>query len=82
MRVLRLEKSNRQHKKYVADVVIDGKTYRNIHFGDSRYQQFKDSTPLKLYSELDHLDNERRLKYHQRHISDGPASLLSKKFLW
>ena len=34
-----------------------------IHFGDSRYEQFRDSTPLKLYSYLDHKDKERRRNY-------------------
>jgi len=93
IQILRLERSNRKHKKYIADVVIDNTIHHNIHFGDTRYgsvaawalgtlQQYKDSTPLKLYSHLDHLDPERRRLYHKRHISNGPASQLSKHFLW
>ena len=37
-----------------------------IHFGDKRYQQYKDQTPAKLYSHLDHNDNERRQRYLKR----------------
>jgi hypothetical protein len=37
-----------------------------IHFGDRRYQHFKDSTGLGLYSNLDHGDKERRKSYLAR----------------
>ena len=37
-----------------------------IHFGDKRYQHFKDTTPLKLYSNLDHGDEKRRDSYLKR----------------
>lgn len=42
--------------------------YKNkwIHFGDVNYQQFRDSTPLKLYKTLDHNDPERRKSYLRR----------------
>lgn len=82
MQVLDLRKSNQKYKKYRADVVIDGQTYRNIDFGDTRYQHFRDSTPLKLYSYLDHNDEKRRQNFYKRHqYNNGPAALLSKKFL-
>ena len=54
-------KSNRKHKKY--------KVYYNnkwIHFGDKRYGQYKDQTPLKLYSHLNHNDKKRRKNYLSR----------------
>lgn len=57
-----IRKSNKKNKKYMVNV--DGKW---IHFGDKRYSQYKDQTPLKLYSKLDHLDEIRRLKYFIRH---------------
>lgn len=38
-----------------------------IHFGDTRYEHYKDTTPLKLYSHLDHNDKERRRLYRARH---------------
>lgn len=37
-----------------------------VDFGDKRYQQYYDSTPLKLYSHLDHLNDYRRYKYLSR----------------
>lgn len=55
------KKSTRKHKKYMVQ-------YKDgwIHFGDTRYQHYKDSTPLKLYSHLDHGDKERRGNYRAR----------------
>lgn len=38
-----------------------------VQFGDQRYEHYKDRTPLKLYSYLDHRDKERRKKYIARH---------------
>ena len=52
-----LKKSTRQFKKYMA-VFDDGRP--SVHFGDNRYEQYRDSTPLKLYSHLDHNDNTRK----------------------
>ena len=79
-----LRKSNRKNKKYMADAVkIGNKLYRNIHFGDTRFQQYHDNTNLKLYSHLDHNDDNRRRLYHLRHFKDsGPAGILSKVLLW
>ena len=53
---LRFYKSERKNKKYA--VVVNDKV---IHFGDTRYQQYQDKTPLKLYSYLNHYDEKRRL---------------------
>lgn len=83
MEVIRLEPSTRNHKKYVADVIIKGKLYKNVHFGDKRYQHYRDMTPLKLYSYLDHEDMARKRAFHSRHKNNnGPASMLAKEFLW
>ena len=59
--VSKFEKSTRQNKKYMV-------YYNNkwIHFGDSRYQHFRDRTPNKLYSYLDHNDTTRRDSYRKR----------------
>ena len=48
-------------KKYTA-FVRNKKTYkiRRINFGDRRYQQYKDRTPLHLYSKLNHLTRKRQ----------------------
>ena len=75
----RFEPSTRKHKKYAA-VFADG---RKVHFGDKRYQQFRDSA-LGLYSKLDHKDQERRRRYLARH-GEGKkysAKWFAEKFLW
>jgi tRNA U54 and U55 pseudouridine synthase Pus10 len=83
LEVLKIEKSDTKYKKYRADVLINGEIKKNIDFGDTRYQHFKDRTPLRLYSNLDHGDRERLRLYHLRHRNNnGPAGLLSKRFLW
>ena len=58
---LHFEPSSSKHKKYDA-ILMNRKTLRTkkVPFGDKRYQQYKDSTPLKLYKDLDHGDPERR----------------------
>ena len=76
-----LEKSTRKHKKYMA-VFPDGK---KVHFGDNRYQQFKDSTGLGVYSSLNHGDSERRKRYYSRHGKHAvrySAKWFSHNFLW
>lgn len=68
-------RSTRKHKKYM--VLYNGKW---VHFGDTRYEQFKDSTPLKLYTHLDHGDVKRQKNYLQRSrgIRDGNGNLTYK----
>lgn len=81
--LLKIEKSPAKFKKYRADALIDGELYKDVDFGDVRYEQFKDSTPLKLYSHLDHNDTKRLHNFYLRHEkNNGPAALLSKKYLW
>ena len=83
MQVLSLRVSNRKDKKYVADVIADGKLHRNVHFGSRDYQHFRDSTPLRAFSHLDHNDPKRRERFHQRHKNNhGIAAQLSKMLLW
>ena len=55
-------------KKYTAHVK-DKKTkkVRKIHFGDVRYQQYKDRTPLKLYKSGNHNTIKRMQNYFSRH---------------
>jgi hypothetical protein len=66
------------NKKY--KVIVNGKV---IQFGDKSHQQFRDSTPLKLYSHLDHNDMQRRKAFHARHKKNtGIPAQLSKQFLW
>ena len=75
--------STRRHKKYMA-VFLDGRRPA-VHFGDSRYAQYRDSTPLRLFSHLDHLDPKRRASYYARHGTKAEpysAKWFSHKFLW
>jgi hypothetical protein len=55
-------------KKYTA-FVKDKKTkkVRRLHFGDRRYEQYKDRTPLKLYSHKNHGTRKRMENYFSRH---------------
>ena len=86
----RIEVSDRPEKKYVA-IFSNG---RRVYFGTAQYAQYKDKTPLKKYSHMDHLDKNRRTRYRARHEkiltkSGKPAfkipytpSWFSYKYLW
>jgi len=55
-------------KKYTAYVKNKKtKKLRKIHFGDKRYQQYKDRTPLKLYKNKNHITRKRMQNYYSRH---------------
>jgi hypothetical protein len=85
---VRFELSKKKYKKY--DAILENKQTRKevrVSFGDKRYQQFKDSTGLNIYSHIDHNDLKRREAYHKRHsrfIHDGyySPSYFSFNFLW
>tara|TARA_R110002020_G_scaffold130516_2_gene292044 strand:+ start:399 stop:701 length:303 start_codon:yes stop_codon:yes gene_type:complete len=96
--IVRIEKAKAKHKKYSAIVRNKiTKKERKINFGDNRYENFKDSTPLKLFSNKNHGDKKRRTNYFMRH-SGVPtksqavakekakgkysAKLLSHLYLW
>lgn len=74
--------STAKNKKYSVYVMKDNKK-RLIHFGDSRYGQFKDK--IGHYKKLDHGDEQRKKNYYSRH---GPsndknsARYWSHKILW
>ena len=73
--------STRKNKKY--DAFQNGKYV--VSFGDKRYQQYKDSTPLHYYSKLNHNDKKRRKLYYARHgktAKRGTAKYFSHKYLW
>ncbi len=75
-------KSKAKNKKYSVYVMKDGKK-KLIHFGDSRYSQYKDK--LGEYSNLDHNDKKRRDLYYKRHgkaTSKDSAKYFSHKYLW
>jgi hypothetical protein len=84
------KQSTRKNKKYMTKTP-KGKW---VHFGSRMEQQYKDSTPLKLYKHLDHNDPKRRSSYLARAkgIKNGQGKLTwndkespnyySIKYLW
>jgi hypothetical protein len=55
-------------KKYTA-YIKNKKTrkIRKLHFGDRRYEQYKDRTNLKLYKHKNHNTRKRMRNYYSRH---------------
>ena len=86
-RFIKFQKSKTMNKKYDA-IIEDVKTRRKqtVPFGDKRYEQYSDSTGLKLYSRLDHNDEKRRKNYLARHEKTRhkkwSPSWFSATFLW
>jgi len=75
--------SKAKNKKYSVYVKSKSGNPRIIHFGDKRYQQFKDK--LGHYSRLDHGDNKRKKSYYSRHgkaLGKDNAKYWSHKILW
>lgn len=64
-KLYKIFKSKSKNKKYSVYVMKDGKKTL-INFGQLGFDQYRDTTPLKLYSDLDHNDKERRKRYLQR----------------
>jgi len=87
MKLLRFELSTRSGKKYMAVLEKNGKL-RKVHFGDSRYEHFRDSTPERFWKHLDHLDEKRRQKYRLRAGRQGYQKIkyspawFSWNYLW
>jgi len=87
---MKFEKSKEKNKKYA----IKTPSGNIVNFGDKRYQHFKDTTGLGLYSKLDHNDKTRQKSYCKRSggIKDKKGNLtkndkyspnaLSRKYLW
>lgn len=81
------KKSNTKYKKY--DAILEHKNTgrtKTIPFGDVRYEQYKDSTGLGLYSDKNHGDKQRRKNYKSRHNKTSKnkfsSSWFSMKYLW
>jgi len=66
-RIVKFEKGP-NFKKYTAHIQNKKtKKKRRLHFGDKRYQQYKDRTPLKLYRKQNHGTRKRMQNYFNRH---------------
>tara|TARA_R110001592_G_scaffold59766_6_gene181471 strand:- start:65 stop:331 length:267 start_codon:yes stop_codon:yes gene_type:complete len=75
-------KSNSKNKKYGVYVMKNDKK-KLIHFGDSRYGQYRDT--IGEYSSLNHMDTKRRDNYYKRHgktTDKNTAKYWSHKILW
>jgi len=73
------------NKKYKVVIFEGGKKIKTTQFGDKRYPQYKDKTPLKLYAYKDTLDLKRRKAYRDRHTYAKPkysAGWFALKYLW
>tara|TARA_B100001027_G_C16254693_1_gene326291 strand:+ start:1472 stop:1783 length:312 start_codon:yes stop_codon:yes gene_type:complete len=67
-------------KKYSAHIVNKKtKKRRILHFGDRRYQQYKDRTPLKLYKSKNHGTRKRMENYFNRHSGEKNRKKAIKK---
>jgi hypothetical protein len=86
-KLINFRKSNTKNKKYDA-ILMDMKTnkLKYVPFGDVRYQQYKDITPLKLYKHLDHNNDVRRNNYRKRHDGEQKnkysSGYFSYYYLW
>ena len=79
-KIIKFQKSTNPNKKYMVFIqdLITNKI-KIIHFGASAYQQYKDRTPLKLYSYKDHLNKQRQMNYYSRHsngITDREKAII------
>ena len=81
-KLINFEKSLTRNKKY--DAILQNKLNGRlvkVPFGDNRFEQFKDSTGLGLYSNKDHGDLKRRQLYRQRHQKDLKKGYYSPGFM-
>lgn len=78
-RIVQLKKGPRD-KKYTAYIQDkQTKIVRKLHFGAKGYQQYRDATPLGLYSKSDHSDISRMRKYYLRHSGTSKRGDAIKK---
>lgn len=76
---------NKKYKVVVKRKIRGKDTKRTIQFGDKRYGQFRDKTPLKLYSSKNTNSTKRRKAYKARHTYAKPkysAGWFANKYLW
>jgi len=76
---------NKKYKVVVKRKVRGKDTKKTIQFGDKRYGQFRDKTPLKLYSSKNTNSTKRRKAYKARHTYAKPkysAGWFANKYLW
>ena len=77
--------SKAKNKKYAAIVTDSHGKKKTVNFGDSRFEQYRDSTNIGKYANKDHSDIKRRENYYKRHGKDAvkySAKWFSHKYLW
>lgn len=65
VKIIDIIKAPNDKYKYKITVEYKGQK-KSINFGDRNYEQYKDKTSLKLYSDKDHNDEKRRENYLAR----------------
>lgn len=81
-RIVQFIKPTVKGKKYTAIIEnLETKKRHKISFGAIGYEQFKDSTPLKLYANKNHGDPKRRRNYFNRHSGIPTKDAAVKKEL-
>tara|TARA_Y100001958_G_C20654722_1_gene181116 strand:- start:15 stop:281 length:267 start_codon:yes stop_codon:yes gene_type:complete len=82
-KLLRIEVSPRKFKKYVAILRnLNTNRIKQVHFGDSRYQHYKDRTKLKHWKHLDHGDRRRLKRFRQRFKNKAKKKFSAAYFAW
>lgn len=76
MELIEIKKSDKPNKKWVATFVYDDGTHKNVHFGDTNYQDF-----------TQHENTIRRFYYWKRHKNEllnnpDTPGILSLYILW
>jgi len=77
------QESHLNNKKY--DAILKNKITNKLKlvpFGQKGYEHYKDKTPLKLYSNFNHLDKERKKNYRLRHKGEEKNKFSSGFFSW
>jgi hypothetical protein len=80
-----IKKSTRKNKKYDIYVKDNDKYKYHLSFGQLGYEQFKDTTPLKIYSKYDHNNQLRQYNFFRRHgrtNDKNSSNYWSGKYLW
>lgn len=86
--LVEFKRGTAKYKKYKAILEnIETGSKVSVHFGDVRYQQYKDSTGMGLYTRLNHGDDKRRKNYrsrHKKHVREDyySPSWFSYYYLW
>lgn len=66
--IIKFEKAKNPDKKYTAYIKNkQTKKIRKLNFGARDYPQYKDRTPLGLYTNKNHGDKKRMARYFSRH---------------